>query len=90
MQRCMTSLPHLIDSSPFATPTQLFVSDDRGSLHALNRADGKLQLSKQADTHAEAHLWSSPIYVQDAELVIVGVASGEGRCPNLIASAAAS
>jgi polyvinyl alcohol dehydrogenase (cytochrome) len=53
------------------------VSDDQGSVHALERATGKLQWSKLVDMHAEAHLWSSPIYVPDADLVLVGVASGE-------------
>ncbi|MET0387900.1 MAG: PQQ-binding-like beta-propeller repeat protein [Polyangiales bacterium] len=76
-QRWMTKLPDLIDSSPALSPTQVFVSDDQGSVHALARADGVLQWSKQVDTHAEAHLWSSPIYVPGSELILVGVASGE-------------
>lgn len=81
MQRWMTSLPDLIDSSPAVTATTLFVGDDQGSVHALNRMDGTKIWSKLVDMHAEAHLWSSPIYVPDADLVIVGVASGEEAVP---------
>jgi polyvinyl alcohol dehydrogenase (cytochrome) len=77
MQRWMTSLPDLIDSSPAVTATTVFVGDDQGSVHALNRMDGKKIWSKLVDMHAEAHLWSSPIYVPDADMVLVGVASGE-------------
>jgi polyvinyl alcohol dehydrogenase (cytochrome) len=76
-ERWVTALPDLIDSSPAISATQVFVSDDNGSLHALERSTGKLQWSKVVDPHAEAHLWSSPIYIQSAGLVVVGVASGE-------------
>jgi polyvinyl alcohol dehydrogenase (cytochrome) len=71
------SLPDLIDSSPTVTDTQVIVSDDNGSVHALDRTTGAVQWSHAVDTHAEAHLWSSPQVVPDASLVIVGVASGE-------------
>jgi polyvinyl alcohol dehydrogenase (cytochrome) len=76
-QRWMTKLPDLIDSSPALSATQVFVSDDQGSVHALERTTGKVQWSKLVDKHAEAHLWSSPIYLAGSELVLVGVASGE-------------
>jgi polyvinyl alcohol dehydrogenase (cytochrome) len=76
-QRWMTTLPDLIDSSPAVTATTVFVGDDQGSVHALNRSDGKKLWSKLVDMHAEAHLWSSPIYVPDTDMVLVGVASGE-------------
>jgi polyvinyl alcohol dehydrogenase (cytochrome) len=75
--RWMTALPDLIDSSPTVTATTVYVGDDQGSVHALNRMDGKKLWSKLVDMHAEAHLWSSPIYVPGSELVLVGVASGE-------------
>lgn len=77
MQRWMTALPDLIDSSPMVTATTVFVSDDQGAVHALDRTDGKKLWSKVVDMHAEAHLWSSPIYVPSADLIVVGVASGE-------------
>jgi polyvinyl alcohol dehydrogenase (cytochrome) len=76
-QRWMTALPDLIDSSPAVTATTVYVADDQGSVHALNRMDGKKLWSKLVDMHAEAHLWSSPIYVPGSELLLVGVASGE-------------
>jgi polyvinyl alcohol dehydrogenase (cytochrome) len=76
-ERWATTLPDLIDSSPAVSATQVFVSDDNGSMHALERSTGKLQWSKVVDPHAEAHLWSSPIYIESAGLVVVGVASGE-------------
>jgi polyvinyl alcohol dehydrogenase (cytochrome) len=81
MQRWMTALPDLIDSSPAVTATTVFVSDDQGSVHALARADGTKLWSKLVDMHAEAHLWSSPIYVPSADLVVLGVASGEEAMP---------
>ena len=71
------SLPNLIDSSPTVTSTQVFVSDNMGFVHALERASGNVQWSKQVDTHAQAHLWSSPMYIDDAGIVVVGVGSGE-------------
>jgi polyvinyl alcohol dehydrogenase (cytochrome) len=70
-------LPDLIDSSPTVTATQVFVSDDNGGVHALERATGKLQWSQTVDAHAETHLWSSPVFIPDAGLVVLGVASGE-------------
>jgi len=81
MQRWMAKLPDLIDSSPAVSATQVFVSDDQGSVHALDRTTGTVQWSQLVDKHAEAHLWSSPIYVPGAELVLVGVASGEEAVP---------
>ncbi|HKU39692.1 MAG TPA: PQQ-binding-like beta-propeller repeat protein [Polyangiales bacterium] len=72
-----TMLPDLIDSSPSVTATQVFVSDDNGSVHALDRTTGKVQWSQVVDMHAEAHLWSSPVFIPDANIVVVGVASGE-------------
>jgi polyvinyl alcohol dehydrogenase (cytochrome) len=73
----MTALPDLIDSSPAVSDTQVFVSDDNGSVHALERSKGTKQWSKVVDPHAEAHLWSSPIYIASAGLLVVGIASGE-------------
>jgi polyvinyl alcohol dehydrogenase (cytochrome) len=75
------SLPDLIDSSPMVTDSQVFVSDDNGSVHALDRATGEVQWSRSVDDHEEAHLWSSPVYIPSASLVVVGVASGEEQVP---------
>jgi polyvinyl alcohol dehydrogenase (cytochrome) len=72
-----TTLPDLIDSSPAISATQVFVSDDNGALHALDRSTGTVQWTMQVDPHPEAHLWSSPLYIEAAGLVVVGVASGE-------------
>lgn len=77
------NLPDLIDSSPTITDRQVFVSDDNGSVHALDRATGARQWSRSVDGHEEAHLWSSPIYIPSAELVVVGVASGEEQVPKI-------
>ena len=76
-QKWMTALHDLIDASPALSADAVFVADDQGSVHALDRAAGKVLWSKLVDKHAEAHLWSSPIYVAEANLVLVGVASGE-------------
>ena len=72
-----TMLPDLIDSSPCVTADTVYVSDDAGSLHALARNNGNKLWSKRVEPHAEAHLWSSPLFIAEANLVVVGVASGE-------------
>ena len=46
-------------------------------MHALDRKSGALQWSQQLDPHPSVHLWSSPIYIEDARLIVVGVASYE-------------
>ncbi|MDD9940183.1 MAG: PQQ-binding-like beta-propeller repeat protein [Myxococcales bacterium] len=74
-------VPNLVDSSPALTETQVFVADNAGFVHALARADGSMKWSVQVDTHPHAHLWSSPVYVPDANIVVVGVASGEEAVP---------
>jgi polyvinyl alcohol dehydrogenase (cytochrome) len=71
------TLPDMVDSSPSVTDTRVIVSDDNGAVHSIDRMTGALQWSKAVDTHAEAHLWSSPAVVPEASLVVVGVASGE-------------
>jgi polyvinyl alcohol dehydrogenase (cytochrome) len=71
------TLPHLVDSSPSVGSDRIFVSDNFGWMHAVARADGKVLWSTQVDKHATAHLWSSPAYIADAGIVVVGVASGE-------------
>jgi polyvinyl alcohol dehydrogenase (cytochrome) len=85
MQVWTATLPDLIDSSPAVTATQVFVSDDNGGMHAIDRATGKLQWSQAVDPHAETHLWSSPVYIPDAGLVVVGVASGEEQVAGMTA-----
>jgi polyvinyl alcohol dehydrogenase (cytochrome) len=77
------SLPDLIDSSPTVTETQVFVSDDNGSVHAIDRETGDVQWSRSVDSHEEAHLWSSPVYIASAGLIVVGVASGEEQVPKV-------
>lgn len=72
-----TELPNLVDSSVAVSETQIFVGDNMGFVHALDRATGALQWTQQADSHPHAHLWSSPVYIADPGLVVVGVASGE-------------
>ena len=71
------TLPNLIDSSAAVSSTRVFVSDNKGSVHAIDRRSGSIQWSTQVDSHPQAHLWSSPVYIEDANLVVVGVASGE-------------
>jgi polyvinyl alcohol dehydrogenase (cytochrome) len=71
------SAPLVIDSSPTVTDTKVFVSDNNGGAHALERATGKVLWSVAVDKHPQAHLWSSPVYLPGPDLVILGVASGE-------------
>jgi polyvinyl alcohol dehydrogenase (cytochrome) len=70
-------LPSGIDSSPAVTRDRVFVTDTAGSLHALDRATGVVDWSVRVDPHPEAHLWSSPIVIESANLIVVGVASYE-------------
>jgi polyvinyl alcohol dehydrogenase (cytochrome) len=79
-----TTLPHLIDSSPTVTADRVFVSDDHGSVHALDRASGAERWSHAVDSHPETHLWSSPIYIPSASLIVQGVASGEEQVAKTI------
>jgi polyvinyl alcohol dehydrogenase (cytochrome) len=72
-----TDMPALIDSSLAVTAARVFVSDGHGAVHALDRNSGARQWSQPVDTHPQTHLWSSPIYIEDADLVVIGVASSE-------------
>jgi polyvinyl alcohol dehydrogenase (cytochrome) len=71
------TLPDLIDSSPSVSDSAVFVADDAGSVHALARDTGAILWSRRVEPHPEAHLWSSPLYIADAGIIVVGVASGE-------------
>ncbi len=75
------SLPDLIDSSPTVSDTRVFVSDDNGRVHALDRETGRVLWSRSVHSHEEAHLWSSPMYIASAGLIVVGIASGEEQVP---------
>lgn len=66
-----------IDSSPAVSGERVYVSDAKGLVHALDRATGEVLWSVPADPHPEAHLWSSPIVIESAGLVVVGTASYE-------------
>ena len=71
------TVPHLVDSSPAVTSDRVFVGDNNGNVHSLNRASGAIVWSKPAETVGLPHLWSSPIVIPDAGIVVVGVASAE-------------
>lgn len=66
-----------IDSSPAVAGDRVYISDAHGIVHALDRATGNVLWSTPADTHSEAHLWSSPIVIEAQQLVVVGTASHE-------------
>jgi polyvinyl alcohol dehydrogenase (cytochrome) len=70
-------LPAAIDSSPAVSGDRVYLSDAKGLVHALDRATGAVLWSVPADSHPEAHLWSSPIAIESAGLVVVGTASYE-------------
>jgi polyvinyl alcohol dehydrogenase (cytochrome) len=70
-------VPHLVDSSPAVTADRVVVADNNGFVHALDRLTGGIVWSKPAETVGLPHLWSSPIVIPDAGLVVVGVASAE-------------
>jgi hypothetical protein len=65
---------------PFAAGTPIRrpgVRERRSGLRASARPHRYEAVVHMVDKHAEAHLWSSPIYVAESNLIIVGVASGE-------------
>ena len=51
------TLPNLIDSSPSVSADRVFVSDNKGFVHAIDRQSGEVKWSTPVDTHAEAHVW---------------------------------
>ena len=67
----------MIDSSAGASDDQLFISDSTGYVRGLELETGKLLWSTLLDEHPYVHLWSTPIYVPDADLVLAGTASYE-------------
>jgi polyvinyl alcohol dehydrogenase (cytochrome) len=80
----------LIDSSPCVTEDRIFVGSGgvhpaqggsdrgRGSLVALDRTTGEELWSHRFEPHINSvHLWSSPVYIPDEDLVVVGVGSYE-------------
>jgi polyvinyl alcohol dehydrogenase (cytochrome) len=83
--------PLVIDSSPAVTATEVFVSDNNGGVHALERASGKVLWSVAVDMHPQAHLWSSPMYIAGEELTqapsagysfrgsVVGLSAADGK-----------
>jgi polyvinyl alcohol dehydrogenase (cytochrome) len=71
------TLPALIDSSPAVSDTHVFVADDKGSVHAVDRTTHAVSWSMRVDPHPETHLWSSPVLVPEENLLIIGVASSE-------------
>jgi polyvinyl alcohol dehydrogenase (cytochrome) len=70
-------LPALVDSSAGASDDRLFISDSKGFVHALDLSTGKLLWSQKLDEHPFVHLWSSPIYIPEQDLVVVGTSSYE-------------
>ena len=77
MQVWKVMLPAAIDSSPAVSGDRVYLADAAGSVHALDRVTGDELWSVKADPHPEAHLWSSPIVIESAGLVVVGTASYE-------------
>jgi polyvinyl alcohol dehydrogenase (cytochrome) len=71
------AVPHLVDSSPAVTADRVFVGDNNGFVHALDRNSGAVAWSRAVETVGLPHLWSSPVAIPDAGLVVVGVASAE-------------
>ena len=77
MKLWATQVPHLVDSSPAVTADRVIVADNNGLVSALDRTSGAVIWSKPAETVGLPHLWSSPIVIPDANLIVVGVASAE-------------
>jgi polyvinyl alcohol dehydrogenase (cytochrome) len=80
-----------IDSSPCVTHNRVFVgtggsatdpgiADDgrRGTVFALDRSNGSVVWSRRIEPDVVSiHLWGSPVYIPDGNLVVIGVASNE-------------
>jgi len=76
-QQWKVMLPAAIDSSPAVSGERVYLTDAAGAVHALERSSGKVVWTVQADPHPEAHLWSSPIVIESAGLLVLGTASYE-------------
>jgi polyvinyl alcohol dehydrogenase (cytochrome) len=62
------------------SPTNPGVPDDgrRGTVFALDRSNGDVLWTRRIEPGvASIHLWGSPVYIPDANLVAIGVASNE-------------
>jgi polyvinyl alcohol dehydrogenase (cytochrome) len=86
-----------IDSSPCVAGNRLFVGSGgtvtnvldggRGTVFALDRSNGNVLWSRRIEPGvASIHLWGSPIYIPDGNLVAIGVASNEvvGLSPEFV------
>lgn len=85
----LTDVP--IDSSPCVTRNRVFIAtggahpavplpDDggRGSVYALDRSTGEVLWTRRLEPEVDSiHLWGSPVYVAEDDLVLLGVASNE-------------
>jgi polyvinyl alcohol dehydrogenase (cytochrome) len=64
-----------VDASVMVTGERVFVGDGDGFLHALDRQSGAPLWTVQLDAHADTHIYSSAIAIDD--LVVIGVAGIE-------------
>lgn len=77
-ERWRTDVEAVVDSTVAVTADRVYVSDGVGIVHALSRRSGeKLWSTLVDDTSDNLHLYSSPRYIEDANLIVVGVASLE-------------
>jgi polyvinyl alcohol dehydrogenase (cytochrome) len=67
--------PIAVDASVMVTGERVFVGDGEGFLHALDRKSGAPLWMVQLDDHADTHIYSSAIAIDD--LVVIGVAGIE-------------
>jgi polyvinyl alcohol dehydrogenase (cytochrome) len=58
-----------IDDSPAVVGGKLFIGDGGGSLHALDANSGAAVWSKELDPHPQAHVYSSPTFI-DGKILI--------------------
>ncbi|MFW6067437.1 MAG: PQQ-binding-like beta-propeller repeat protein [Myxococcota bacterium] len=73
-----------VDSTVAVTTDRVYASDGAGFVHALRRSDGHILWTTEADpTNEYVHMYSSPRYIEDADLIVVGVASIEVAIPGL-------
>ncbi|MFW5876192.1 MAG: PQQ-binding-like beta-propeller repeat protein [Myxococcota bacterium] len=77
-ERWRTDVEAVVDSTLAVTADRVYASDGAGFVHALSRRSGeRLWETRVDDSSNSLHLYSSPRYIEDANLIVVGVASLE-------------
>jgi polyvinyl alcohol dehydrogenase (cytochrome) len=59
--------------SPAVTETHVFVANRNGLISALHRENGEVDWEATLDSGVHTHIWSSPVVVEEDNVMIIGV-----------------